>query len=269
MNPANAWLLLTTRSTGVGFTPGGWGSIRPSDVARSLAGLDRPRFLLGMAVLAGDRDGMEDLVAHLQQQVVEPAAEFGEWRVKDPEDGGIHFAPYRRLATLLLFEAINQDDQKRGIRCFVCSGKGFYYPVTSQQDTVREMEQERERVRRASSQLKQMQWGAARLAREIKQAGGVKKADKIKVRKLNRQLRRIGLLSQMASVSQVASPCQLCRRTGVITIRENHRAWLTGFSYDHWLTVWAKRYAPLHLEVNGWVSDCLTHVREAFTGHAA
>jgi hypothetical protein len=70
-------------------------------------------------------------------------------------------------------------------------------------------------------------------------------------------------------VSMHEERCATCRGTGAIKLNAMHRSWLTGFSYDHWTSVWANRYEPMQHVLDGWLSDCLTHVREAFEGRAA
>jgi hypothetical protein len=268
MNPLNAWTLLTTRSIGIGFEPSGWGSMKPSDVALALRGLERPRFLLGMAALCGDRAGLPELVVCVREHVVEPAGDFCEW-MKD-NTRSVRTRTYNRVSELLVFEAVNRDQLDRGIRCFVCSGKGVYAPPDDIFKLTTEQKQERARradVRQVRARLRALKRRAAQLALELKDAG--KRADKVKTKRFQRVLRWSNQLSQMAGVSQYPGQCITCRGTGAVRLNGVHRAWLSGFEYHEWAKDWARRYDPLQHEVDGWLSDCLTHVRESFQGRAA
>src|SRR5688572_11955235 len=81
MNPTNAWLLLSARAPTFGSPPGGFGAVTPADVALSLQGLPREKFLLGMAVLAGDATHLRELWTHAHIWVVDTAERF-DWECK-------------------------------------------------------------------------------------------------------------------------------------------------------------------------------------------
>lgn len=255
MNPANAWLLLTTRSPGVGFLPGGWGSIRPSDVALALQGLPRPQFLLGMACFAGDKDCMHELVTLVKLEIVLPAAELDNWKIKRGSE------TYRRLSALAVFECVNKDPLAQGMRCFVCQGKGTYNPTSSDP---KETAEERNRLKRSLRRLKRLEWRAGLLTKEIASAG--KDADRSKVKRLKTVLRWSRQLAQFTETLSTPARCISCRGTGRISLSAMHRAWLTGFSTDHWLRTWSARYEPIRYTLDGWLSDCLTQVRQKFDG---
>ena len=264
MNPLNAWTLLTTRSIGIGFEPSGFGSMKPSDVALALRGLERSRFLLGMAALCGDQAVLGELIVCVRELVVVPAGEFGEWAVDN------RARAYSRVSQLLVFEAVNRDTMDRGVRCFVCNGKGSYVPPLDIHRLTPEEKRRQARradVRQVRRRLRLLKAGVRRLAEELKQGG--KRPDRAKTKRFQRLLRWTRQLEQMAGVSQLPGECVTCRGTGAVKLNGTHRAWLSGFEYKAWSESWSRRYDPLQHEVDGWLSDCLTHVREGFQGRAA
>lgn len=253
MNPANAWLLLTARTSGMDCGSSGWGSLKPADVALALGGLDRPRFLLGMAALAGDRDHMHELVTLVKLEIILPMAEYAGWTIKRGSEA------YRRMAALAVFELLNNG------RCFVCNGKGTYdpppEPPVNEQD-VAKMAEERRRYRQAMRRLRRLEWRAIMVNQELKQG-----RDPKKVKRLKRILRWINQFAQMTEMLGEASACVTCRGSGELKLDGTHRAWLTGFSPDHWWRTWASRYTPLQYELAGWQSDCLSHVKRKLRLH--
>lgn len=257
MNPANAWLLLTTRSPGVNFIPGGWGTVKPADVAAALGGLKRSRFLMGMGALAGDRSVLEDLVTYVNHELVMPAAEAGGWKIRRGSEA------YRRLAALAVFELMNGD------RCFVCNGVGEYapppvpkrrsveaaiaeadLPPAPNQVSLRKLIRRHQRLRQLASVIVQ----------EFQPTETTSK-DKERLKQL---LKWVEDLAQRTAIDPKPGTCELCAGSGRIRFEGKHRAWLTGFSQDHWYRIWAARYSPVQCELQGWISDCLTHVRARF-----
>lgn len=248
MNPANAWLLLTTRSPGVSTGSAGHGSLTRADVAYALQGLDRSSFLAGMAILVGDRDVYGELVRHLHQHIIGLAIE-NEWKAKRGAE------TYRRVAALAVFESMN------GQRCFVCNGKGTYDPPPPVDDA-----KERADLVNALRRLRRLEWRAVFLERSIKARAARKgEPDPGELKELKRVLRTINQFAQLTEVLPSPSICVTCRGCGRLQLEGVHRAWLTGFSADHWRRVWADRYGPIQQEVEFWCSAALSHVRARLT----
>lgn len=261
MNPANAWLLLTARSPGVDISPSGFGSLKPSDVGLALQGLDRTRFLFGMAALAGDRNNLHELVTRFKLEVILPLAEESGWKIKSGSEA------YRRLAALAVFEFL------QGVRCFVCNGKGTYKPppepIRMEGDRERLAEERRQRTQ-ALRRVNRLQWRAFTVSAEIRdRARAGEPNDPRRLKRLKRILRWVSELAQLTELMPEPAPCVTCRATGELLFTDWHRAWLTGFSPDHWYRTWATRYEPMLHILKGWESDCLTHVRERFHPQAA
>ena len=259
MNPANAWLLLTTRSPGVSFIPGGWGTVRPSDVAAALGGLERSRFLLGMAALAGDRNGLEELTNWVWSEIFHPAAIAGEWKIRRGAE------QLRRLAALAVFELLNSDDTEHG-RCYVCLGAGNYDPppktkgVSSWQTSLEAAEippaPHKAALRTLIRREKRLRMLAAAIAREFDPLE-TSARDKERLKQLQQWVHDLATRTQ---ISPVPGICELCAGTGQIRWEGRQRAWLAGFSEDHWYRYWAPRYSPVQVELRSWISDCLSHV---------
>lgn len=256
MNPANAWLLLTTRSPGVDLSRAGYGSLNRADVAFALQGLERANFLAGMAMLAGDRDVYAELVRCLHQHIIGQAIEHG-WIARR---GG---ETYRRVAALAVFEAL------QGQRCFVCNGKGTYDPPPEVRPGADQV-QERQNLDAAMRRLRRLEWRALFLERNIKRRQAMKgAADPDELRELKRVLRAINQFAQLTEVLPEPGICVTCTGTGRLRLQGVHRAWLAGFSADHWRRVWADRYDPLQHEVQFWCSAALSHVRTRLSVVAA
>lgn len=258
MNPANAWLLLTTRSPGVNFIPGGWGTVHPSDVAGALGGLERSRFLLGMAALAGDRYCLEELVNFVWSEVIHPAAIAGEWKIRPGSEA------YRRLAALAVFELLNGD------RCYVCNGVGRYEPPASTAGV------DPWRASFAKAELPAAP-NKASLRILIRRHRRLLDLSKVVARefephetspkdreRLRQLLVWVADLAKRTQITQDPGNCELCAGAGQIRWEGRHRAWLSGFSADHWYRTWASRYSPIQVELTSWVSDCLSHVARRF-----
>jgi hypothetical protein len=256
MNPANAWLLLTTRSRGVDTGRSGFGSLTRADVAHALQGLERANFLAGMAVLAGDREVYAELCRYLHQHIIGLAIER-EWKSRRG------FETYRRVAALAVFETLN------GERCFVCRGKGVY-DAPPERKAPAEDSQERQDLANAIRRLRRLEWRAVFLERNIQRRKIIKGAtDPAEVRELKRVLRTINQFAQLTELLPEAAACITCGGTGRLRLNSVHRAWLTGFSTDHWRRVWVDRYDPLQHEVQFWVSRALTHLSDRLAVDAA
>lgn len=251
MNPANAWLLLSTPSPGVDVSPSGFGSLKPSDVAIALRSLDRPRFLLGMASLVGDRNNLHELVTSVKLEIILPMAEFGNWTIKRGSES------YRRMAALAVFEFL----QGQSKRCFVCHGLGRYRPPSK---ALALADEERRRYVQAMRRLNRLQWRANELSKQL-----VAAPDAIKRKRLKRILRHAHELAQWTETTKQPEACVTCNGSGELVLEGWHRAWLMGFNPDHYYRVWQHRYEPLQPILMGWQSDCLTHVRERLHVSAA
>jgi hypothetical protein len=244
MNPANAWLLLTCRSRGVDFSPSGFGALKPADVALAMQGLPRERFLLGMAKLAGDLSVLRELESLIWVRVIDMAAS-GAWQIRRGSQ------VCRRLAALALYESLN------GERCIVCNGKGAHdeppirTPWDVQSADARHLAQSLRRLRR-------LEWRMHMLSAQSKPRTP---AD---IRRIKNVLRWIERLQMETDALPGPSACESCNGRGTRKVTDTHRAWLTGLSRSQWHRSWAARYEPLRLEVEGWVSDCLSHVRRRF-----
>lgn len=260
MNPARAWLLLTTRSTGVELTPGGFGSIKPADVALALKGLSRERFLLGMAALAGDRDVLADLHAYVTIDVI-VRAERERW---ETDRGG---QVCRSLAGLALFETLN------GTRCHVCSGRGTVDPEYLRlrdlpaDQRLREQHLARVEDQIATEQLREARRQRSRIERRIRSAN--RKGTSEEARELRELSARIEALEAETAALRESVPCRTCKGTGRHTLTAAERARIVHCSRSSWYRHWDERYARVHAELEGWVSDCLRHVRRRMAERAA
>jgi hypothetical protein len=246
VNPANAWLLLTTRSSGVNLSPSGFGALRPADVALALKGLERERFLLGMAVLTGDRTVLPELIALVHITIVDLAI-GGEW--KEARRGS---QIYRRMAAVALLELLSGD------RCVMCNGKGFYDTETRLTLATADRANPRRKLRR----LQRLEWKANELAEMIRKRHANKQgADPSLTRRLKRALRWIAVLLKETDFSGPQTQCRTCGGSGRQKMDDAQRAWAAGLPQDQWAASWANRYDFVLIELQGWVSDCLTHVR--------
>ena len=260
MNPARAWLLLTTRSTGVELTPGGFGSLKPADVALALQGLERLRFLLGMAALAADRDVLGELHAHLTIEVV-IRAEAERWEC---ERGA---QTCRSLAALAMFELLN------GTRCYVCSGRGVIDPEylrlrdLSEHERRQALGDARSQDQRMLHELREKRYARARMERGIRQAE--RKATSAEVRELRALGAAIDELEQATSALRESAPCRTCRGDGIHVMTAAERARMVECSRASWYRHWDERYTRLAIDLQGWLSDCLRHVRRRMSKRAA
>lgn len=260
MNPARAWLLLTTRSTGVEITPGGFGSLKPADVAGALQGLERGRFLLGMAVLAGDRDVLAELHSYITVDVV-IRAEREHWEC---ERGA---QTCRSLSALALFELLN------GTRCHVCGGRGTVDPEYLR--LARMSADERKEalaIARLESQglladLREKRYERARIEAAIRKAR--RKATTAEVRELRAIGATIDELEHATSAIRESVPCRRCRASGIHVLTSAERAGLVECSRSSWYRHWDERYAGIADGLQGWVSACLRHVRRRMSDRAA
>jgi hypothetical protein len=259
MNPANAWLLLTTRSKGVELLPTGWGALRPADVMLAMKGLERPKFLIGMAALAGDRDVFHELTAYVHLFILDLAV-VGEWKIKRGSEA------YRRMAALVVFEILN------GERCFVCHGKGTYNPppesARSEVDDGKELESKK-RLHQALRRVRRLEWRANLINEELRKGTSDPLEARVKAKRLKKILRWINAYVQITEILPEPAECEVCKGSGRLKLEGWHRAWLAGFSEAHWYRIWAGRYEPVKVAVEGWISDCLTHVRERLESRAA
>lgn len=256
MNPANAWLLLTARSPGVSLLPAGWGRVKPADVAAALGGLSRGPFLLGMAALAGDRSVLEELAAYVHHDIVVSAAIEGSWKINRGSQA------YRRLAALSLFELLN------GSRCYVCNGVGTYrapdkpkprsieaalaaaeLPSAPNRPALRKLIRRAQRLRMLANTILQ-EFSSAETTHRDKE-------------RLKQLLKWVEDLAQRTAISPLPGACDLCAGSGAIKhpFEGRQRAWLSGFSPEHWYRVWAGRYSPLQAQLDNWIQDCMSHVR--------
>lgn len=260
MNPARAWLLLTTRSTGVELTPGGFGAVKPADVALALKGLSRERFLLGMAALAGDRDVIADLHAYVTTEVI-VRAERERW---ETDRGG---QVCRSLAGLVLFEILN------GTRCHVCSGRGTVDPEYLRLRDLPEHERAAaQRIARIDEQvaieeLREARRQRSRIERRIRDAN--RKGTSEEARLLRELAARIEALEAETAAVRESVPCRTCKGSGRHVLTAAERARIVHCSRSTWYRHWDERYAGLHAELEGWVSDCLRHVRRRMSERAA
>lgn len=261
MNPANAWLLLTTRSIGVELTGRGHGGLSAADVARALKGLRRGPFLLGMAILAGDESVKEELTRYVHIEIVVDLAIQFEWQSERGDQ------MWRRLAALAVFESLNGD------RCLSCKGKGtrsreiLSPEADGSWEQVANRAEQQAKLDRALQRLRRAQW---LMKHYLDDLGNMEECG---YRPTNRYLlslrgvRRVieGLERETGLRDQVIK-CDVCRGSGKFKIGELHRAWGAGISRKNWYRIWTGRYAVIQGELDRWRSECLSHVRRLIEG---
>jgi hypothetical protein len=266
MNPAKAWLLLTTRSIGVEILPPGYGRLTPADAAAALHGLPRGPFLLGMAMLAGDLSVVEELTMAVKHQIVLDLACSLNWNVDRRGD-----RIWSRLAALAVFEALN------GQRCLVCNGKGrvsreIVIPENLRRahgEKAREIAEQnlRDRVIRALSEIRRLDWiiQDCELVLENLRALRIRDTRETLLKLRAKRQERAKYERQIAEAGGTVR-CRMCRGAGIFRMRPAHRAWLAGVPRRTWYRNWDGRYPVIQGELDRWKDQCLEHVRRWLDG---
>lgn len=257
----SAWTMLITRSPGVDLSPSGYGSLKPTDIAAALQGLERPQFLMGMAAIAGDLSTLHELADHVERIVVRWAVRHN-WGAKVP-------ATYRKLAELALFELLG------GKRCIVCHGSQWFVPDLDDRSELarkgrRYLSEHVQEQIKAAIRIRDQAVALRRKLRKEQRAAESQLEIPRKTRKHLADLQReVQALERSARAIGGARKCEECAGTGRLKLEDRHRAMVVGLSTDHWWHVWSHRHWKLMNLLNWWIEDCLEHVAKRLRNIAA